>query len=118
MRSCEEFQNKWKGLYKIFHSIVGQKQLPNEHDLFNKIDKEFLDFTAKAGKKTSILDVFTNPGLDEKFVRLNYEAEFLIQNLNPFIKGLKDDAKRLHFLSDQDFLLLFGEVGFFLRELL
>ena len=111
MKSCEEFQNKWKGLYKIFHSTIGQKQLQSEVDLFDKLDKEFLDFTAKAGKKTSILDVFTDSGLDEKFVRLNYEAEFLIQNLNPFIKGLKDDAKRLHFLSDEDFLLLFGEVS-------
>jgi hypothetical protein len=112
MKSCEEFQNKWKGLYKIFHSVVGQKQLQTENDMFDKLDKEFLDFTAKAGKKTSILDVFTDAGLEDKFLRLNHEAEFLIQNLNPFIKGLKDDSKRLHFLSDKDFLLIFGEVDF------
>lgn len=111
MRSCEEFQTKWKGLFKIFNSAIGQKQLRSENDLFEKLDKEFLDFTTKAGKKTNILDVFSDPGLEEKFTRLNFEADALIQNLNPFIRGLKDDAKRLNFLSDEDFMTLFGEVG-------
>jgi dynein heavy chain len=112
MRSCEEFQEKWKGLFKMFNSVIGQKQLQNENDLFEKLDKEFLDFTTKAGKKTNILDVFTDQGLEEKFIRLNYEADALIQSLNPFIKGLKDDVKRLTFLTDTEFMTLFGEVVF------
>lgn len=111
MNSVADFQSKWKGLFKVFHSSLGQKQLQVENDLFDKLDKEFLDFTAKAAKKNSILDVFTDAGLEHKFVRLNQEAEFLTQSLGPFLKGLKDDSRRLHFLSDTDFLRLFGEVN-------
>lgn len=110
MESVAKFQSRWKGLFKVFHSGAGRKQLQVESDLFDKLDKEFLDFIAKAAKKNSILDLFTDAGLRERFARLNREAEYLTQSLGPFLKGLKDDSRRLHFLSDEDFLRLFGEV--------
>lgn len=110
MRACADFQEKWKGLFKVFHSSLAQKQLEAEAVVFDKLDKEFLDFTARASKKSSILDVFTVAGLGDRFARLNREAEVLIRSLGPFLGGLKDDSRRLHFLSDRDFLLLFAEV--------
>ena len=65
----------------------------------------------KAGKKTSILDVFTDSGLGEKFDRLNSEAQTLLKKLGPFISSLKDEASRLNFLSNQEFLALYSEVS-------
>ena len=106
------FQEKWKGLYKIFESESGKSRLSNEVPAFQKIDKEFLEFMSKASKKTSVLDIFSSPRLGSKFHRLNSEATQLLKTLSPFLQTLKEEATRLRFLSDMEFLQIFGEVVF------
>lgn len=107
------FQEKWKGLYKIFESESGKSRLTSEIAAFQKIDKEFLEFMSKASKKTSVLDIFSSNRLGSKFHRLNSEASDLLKKISPDLQSMKEEATRLRFLSDMEFLQIFGEVILF-----
>ena len=96
------FQQQWSYLQPIFDSPDIAKQLPNENNLFKRVDANWKHTMSQTKVQKNVLRICTSEGYLEKFKEANNTLEKIQKELNNYLEVKRSKFGRFYFLSNDD----------------
>jgi dynein heavy chain len=97
-------QRYWMNLESIFAQADLQKQLSEESNKFNRVDKIWKDFIRKIRRTPLVLENALNTSLLSVFIEANAICEEIQRGLETYLEAKRKSFPRFYFLSNEDLL--------------
>ncbi|XP_077462234.1 dynein axonemal heavy chain 12-like [Stigmatopora argus] len=102
-------QGQWLYLEPIFCSADIMQQIPEEGQLFQKVDKNWKEVMRHCVKDSRLLEVTSMPGLLEKLQESNCHLDTIMKGLNDYLEKKRLFFPRFFFLSNDEMLEILSE---------
>lgn len=104
-----KFQRQWKYLSPIFESPDISKDLPNESNLFKRVDANWKHALGQTKIQKNVLKICEGEGYKEKFREANITLDKIQKELNAYLEKKRIIFGRFYFLSDDDLLSILSQ---------
>jgi len=109
LEEWKKFQAAWTYLQPIFDSPDIAKKLPNENNLFKRVDANWKHTMSQTKVQKNVLRICTSEGYLEKFKEANNTLEKIQKELNNYLEVKRSKFGRFYFLSNDDLLSILSQ---------
>jgi len=109
LEEWKKFQAAWKYLEPIFSSPDIAKKLPNENNLFKRVDANWKHTMSQTKVQKNVLRICTSEGYLEKFKEANNTLDKIQKELNMYLEVKRSKFGRFYFLSNDDLLSILSQ---------